>query len=340
MSEAVLPDDVASRLRGRRTLVTGGLGFIGSNLAFALAEAGSEVTLVDALLPGQGGNRANVEGLEGVRIVLADVREEAQLVPLVAANEFVFNLAGQTSHLDSMEDPFGDLALNCTAQLVVLEACRRHAPYVRLVFAGTRQVYGRPRTLPVPEEHPLDPVDVNGIHKLAGEWYHLVYGRVYGLGVSVLRLTNTYGPRMRVRDARQTFLGVWIKQLLAGEPIRIFGDGTQRRDFTYVDDAVRALCLAAVEDAALDEVFNVGSLEHVSLLELAKQLVELNGRGVYELVPFPADRLAIDIGDFYADASKLEQRLGWSAQVGLGDGLARTLEYFRRHGERYWGEDA
>jgi UDP-glucose 4-epimerase len=319
-------------------LVTGGLGFIGSNLAFALVEAGCEVTLVDALVPGHGGNRANVEGLDGAQVVVADLRDSERLAPLVERAELLFNLAGQTSHLDSMEDPFADLELNCAAQLALLETCRRRNPDVRIVFAGTRQVYGRPQALPVSEEHPIDPVDVNGIHKLAAEWYHLLYGRLYGPPVTVLRLTNTYGPRMRVRDARQTFLGVWIKQLLTGGRIQIYGDGTQRRDFTYVDDAVAALCLAVLADGATDEVLNVGSREPVSLLELARLLVSLNGGGEYELVPFPPDRLAIDIGDYFADSSKLEQRLAWSPEVELEEGLRRTLEYFRAHGERYWDE--
>ena len=334
----ILPDELAGRLRGRSVLITGGLGFIGSNLAFALVDAGCRVTLVDALVPGHGGNHANVDGLEGVDVVIADLRDSERLAPLVERAELLFNLAGQTSHLDSMEDPFADLELNCAAQLALLENCRRRNPHIRIVFAGTRQVYGRPRALPVSEEHPIDPVDVNGIHKLAAEWYHLLYGRVYGPAVCVLRLTNTYGPRMRVRDARQTFLGVWIKQLLTGERLQIYGDGSQRRDFTYVDDAVRALCLAVVDDRVAGEVLNVGSREPVSLLELAQQLVALNGGGEYDVVPFPADRLAIDIGDYFADSTKLEQRLAWSPQVGLDEGLSRTLEYFREHGEQYWGE--
>ncbi len=331
-----LPDELASRLRGRIVLVTGGLGFIGSNLAFALVDAGCDVTLVDALVPGHGGNHANIEGLEGAKVVLADLRDSELIAPLVERAELVFNLAGQTSHLDSMDDPFGDLELNCRAQLALLENCRRRNPEARIVFAGTRQVYGRPQMLPVSEEHPIDPVDVNGIHKLAAEWYHLLYGRVYGLTVTVLRLTNTYGPRMRVRDARQTFLGVWIKQLLTGERLQVYGDGSQRRDFTYVDDAVRALCLAVVDDAVADEVLNVGSREPVSLLDLAQRLVALNGGGAYDVVPFPPDRLAIDIGDYFADSSKLEQRLGWSPEVDLEEGLGRTLEYFRSRGGRYW----
>ena len=334
---SVLPEELVGRLRGRTVLIAGGLGFIGSNLAFALRGAGCEVILVDAIVPGHGGNPANVEGLEGAQVVRADLRDSERVAPLLERAELLFNLAGQTSHLDSMQDPLRDLELNCAAQLMLLETCRRRNPDLRIVFAGTRQVYGRPRALPVSEEHPLDPVDVNGIHKLAAEWYHLLYGRVYGPAVTVLRLTNTYGPRMRVRDARQTFLGIWIKQVLTGEPFQIYGDGSQRRDLTYVDDAVRALCLAAVDDAVVGEVLNVGSPEPVSLLELAQRLIAVNGAGAYDVVPFPPGRLAIDIGDYFADPAKIQRTLSWSPEVELDEGLRRTLDYFRAHGERYWG---
>jgi len=333
----ILPPELADAFRGRRVLVTGGLGFIGSNLAWLLREADAELTLVDSLVPAHGGNHANVDGLEGVQVELFDVRDTERLAPLVRGADLLFNLAGQTSHVDSMSEPLRDLEHNCASQLAVLESCRRENPGIRIVFAGTRQVYGRPRELPVSESHPLDPVDVNGIHKLAGEWYHLLYGRVYDLRVSVLRLTNTYGPRMRVRDARQTFLGTWIRQVLTGEELRVFGDGTQRRDFTFVDDAVEALCLAAVRDQAIGEIFNVGGDDQVSLLELAELLVRVAGTGSKRLVPFPAERRVIDIGDYFADDSKLRGRLGWQPRVDLEEGLVRTLDYYRERGESYWG---
>jgi UDP-glucose 4-epimerase len=331
-----LPPELAEGLRGRRVLVTGGAGFIGSNLARLLTGSGAEPVLVDSLVPTHGGNLANLEGLEDVRVELFDVRDTERLAPLVREAELLFNLVGQTSHLDSMRDPLQDLEHNCATQLAVLETCRRENANLRVVFAGTRQVYGRPAELPVSETHPIAPVDVNGIHKLAGEWYHLLYGQVYGLRVSVLRLTNTYGPRMRVRDSRQTFLGTWIRQLLSGEELQIFGDGTQRRDFTYVDDAVEALCLAALRDEADGEVFNVGGLGHLSLNELAKLLVRLAGSGSYTLVPFPPERRAIDIGDYFSDDSKLRGQLGWQPRVHLEEGLVRTLDYYRDRREAYW----
>jgi len=337
---SILPAELAERFRGKRVLVTGGLGFIGSNLARALVAAGSEVCLVDSLISEYGGNLANIGGIEdAVRVNISDVRDEHSVGYLVRGHDYLFNLAGQTSHLDSMTDPYTDLEINARSQLSILEACRRHNPGIKIVFAGTRQIYGRPRYLPVDEAHPLAPVDVNGVNKTAGEWYHLLYGQMYGLRVAVLRLTNTYGPRMRVRDARQTFLGVWIRAILNGDELLVFGDGHQQRDFTYVDDAVVAFCLAAAHEDANGEVFNVGGDGHVSLLELAELVVRVNGSGSYSSVPFPADRLAIDIGDYYADDSKLRSRLGWRPVVPLEEGLARTLGYYRTHGEKYWGDE-
>ncbi len=334
-----LPAGLAASFRDRRVLITGGLGFIGSNLAHALVAAGSRVTIVDSLMPSHGGAWANVEGIESdLEVHELDVRDSARLHEHLHEKDVLFNLAGQTSHLDSMSDPRTDLGINCTAQLSLLEACRVDNPELRIVFAGTRQIYGRPRYLPVDEEHPIEPVDVNGINKTAGEWYHLLYGRVYGLPVTVLRLTNTYGPRMRVRDARQTFLGLWIRQALGDEELLVFGDGRQRRDFAYVDDVVRALCLAVTAPAALGEVFNVGADGHVSLEETAELVVRLAGAGRYRIVPFPEDRLAIDIGDYYADDRKLREALGWAPEVGLEQGLAATLDFYREHGERYWGD--
>lgn len=337
-AEPRLPPVLAAAFDGKHVLVTGGLGFIGSNVARALVAAGSRVTLVDSLIPNHGGTRANLEGIESEVVVdELDIRDVDRLAERLQGHDVLFNLAGQTSHSDSMSDPHTDLEINCRAQLSLLEACRAHGLDLRIVFAGTRQIYGRPRYLPVDEEHPINPVDVNGINKTAGEWYHLLYGQLYGFPVSVLRLTNTYGPRMRVRDARQTFLGLWIRQALAGDELLVFGDGTQLRDFSYIDDAVVALCMAGVDPAAVGEVFNVGGTSHASLLDVADLVVRQAGSGSYRLVPFPEDRVAIDIGDYYADDRKLRSRLGWRPTVGLEAGLAMTIDFYRIHGSTYWG---
>jgi UDP-glucose 4-epimerase len=320
---------------GKRVLITGGLGFIGSNLAIRLVEAGAHITLLDSLKPEYGGNLFNVAPVEQrVRVNISDVRDEHSLGYLVQGQDFLFNLAGQTSHLDSMRDPVTDLEINCSAQLSILEACRRHNPIVRLVFASTRQLYGKPDYLPVDEKHPTRPVDVNGINKLAGEWYHLLYHQVYGIPACCLRLTNTYGPRMRIKDARQTFVGIWIRRILENEPFEVWG-GTQLRDFTYVDDCVDALLLAATIPAALGRVFNLGGEERISLDQLAELLIKANGGGKAVKRDFPSDRKKIDIGDYYSDDSLIRSELGWQPKVALSEGLARTLVFYRLHMAKY-----
>ena len=333
----MLPGDVAEAYRGRRVLVTGGLGFIGSNLARRLVELGAEVVLLDSLIPEYGGNRANIAGIEdAVRVDVSDVRDADAMRAAIAGQEVLFNLAGQTSHVDSLHDPFTDLDINCRSQLSILETCRHESPDVKVVFASTRQLYGRPQYLPVDERHPVAPVDPNGVNKAAGESYHLVYGQVYGLRTCVLRLTNTYGPRMRVKDDRQTFLGTWLRLAVEGGELAIFGDGSQRRDFTYVDDAVDAFLLAGARPEADGEVFNLGGAPPISLRDLAELLVEVAGGGSFRLVPFPEERASIDIGDYFADDSKMRSTLGWAPEVPLREGLRRSLDYYREHAVAYW----
>jgi Nucleoside-diphosphate-sugar epimerases len=322
---------------GADVLITGGLGFIGSSLARRLVTLEAKVTLVDSLIPEYGGNLFNVDDIRGqVAIELTDVRDTKAMTALIQKRHFLFNLAGQTSHLDSMTDPLTDLDINAAAQLSILEACRLHNPGIKVIFASTRQIYGRPQYLPVDERHPINPVDVNGINKLAGEWYHLLYNNVYKIRACALRLTNTYGPGMRVKDARQTFLGIWIRRIIEGKPIQIYGDGRQRRDFNFVTDVVEGLLQAAASAESEGHVLNLGHWEHISLEELAALLVHLNGEGEYELIPFPADRKAIDIGDYYSDFSKVQNVLGWSPEVLLETGLARTLAYYRKNHAHYW----
>ena len=291
--------------------------------------------LVDSLIPEYGGNRANIAGIEdAVQVNISDVRDEHSCPRLVRGQDVLFNLAGQTSHLDSMHDPYTDLEINCRAQLSILEACRHQNPGVKVVFASTRQIYGRPQYLPVDEQHPLAPVDVNGINKAAGEWLPpALRPTSTGCARRVLRLTNTYGPRMRVKDDRQTFLGTWLRLAVEGEELLVFGDGTQQRDFTYVDDAVEAFLLAGSRDEADGEIFNLGGARAADLAARARRARRARP---YRLVPFPADRKAIDIGDYYADDRKLRERLGWEPKVGLREGLARSLEYYREHRESYW----
>jgi UDP-glucose 4-epimerase len=327
----------AQNFNGKKVLITGGLGFIGSTLAKRLVEVDAKVTLVDSLMPEYGGNIFNIESIkEKLQVNISDVRDPFAMAHLIQGKDYLFNLAGQTSHIDSMHDPITDLNINAAAQLSILEACRKHNPKVKVIFASTRQLYGKPEYLPVDEKHPIRPVDVNGINKLAGEWYHILYNNVYGIRACALRLTNTYGPGMRVKDARQTFLGIWIKNLIEGKPVLVFGDGLQLRDFNYVDDVVEALLLVAADDKANGEIFNLGSQEVINLKDLAAMMVAMHEGETCEIVPFPPERKAIDIGDYYSDFSKIDKALGWKPRVSLNDGLRKTLDYYLKNHGHYW----
>jgi dTDP-glucose 4,6-dehydratase/UDP-glucose 4-epimerase len=327
--------------KGKSVLITGGMGFIGSNLARELVSLGAEVTIVDSLIPEYGGNPFNIADFRyRVSVNVCDVRDPFAMTYLLAGKDYLFNLAGQTSHLDSMTDPHTDLGINATAQLSILEACKKVNRGIKIVFASTRQLYGKPDSLPVNENHPVRPVDVNGINKLAGEWYHLLYNNVYGIKACALRLTNTYGPGMRVVDARQTFLGIWLRLLIEGKPIKVFGDGLQLRDFNFVDDCVAAMLSAGASDITGGKVYNLGSREVISVKDLAELLVSLGYGGSYEIVPFPDDRKAIDIGDYYGDFSAIRRDIGWEPQVNLRQGLQRTVAYYLQNHAQYWKSDA
>lgn len=331
--------DYQSFYRGRRVMITGGLGFIGSNLARQLVDLGADVLLVDSLIPDYGGNLFNIDGLNGgLRVNIADVRQQSTMNYLVRDREVIFNLAGQVSHIDSMRDPYQDLEINCRSQLTILEACRRNNPGTKVVFAGTRQVYGKPDHLPVDERHLVRPTDVNGINKVAGEYYHLVYNNVFGVRACSLRLTNVYGPRQLMRHNRQGFIGWFIRLAIENQEIQIFGDGSQMRDFVYVDDAADAFLRAGAADACNGEVFNVGGSEPISHLDLVAMLIEVTGTGRYKMVDWPAEKKAIDIGSFYADSSKFKATVGWATRVGLREGLERTVAYYREHLPRYLSE--
>lgn len=323
----------------KKILITGGLGFIGSNLARTLLSYGAKITLVDSLIPVYGGNIFNIDDIKDkVTINISDVRDQYAMIHLLKGKDFLFNLAGQTSHLDSMLDPKSDLEINAAAQLAILEVCRKVNPELKIIFASTRQLYGKPEYLPVDESHPIRPVDVNGINKLAGEWYHILYNNVYGIRACALRLTNTYGPGMRVKDARQTFLGIWLRLLIEERPIKVFGDGLQLRDFNYVDDCVDALLLAGANEISNGKVYNLGSSEVIRLKDLAELLIEINGAGSCELVSFPVERKNIDIGDYYSNFDLISSDLDWQPKVGLKLGLEKSLKYYRKNYKHYWAD--
>ena len=317
-------------------MITGGLGFIGSNLARQLAALGADVLLVDSLIPDYGGNLFNIDGIAGrVRVNVADVRQQSTMNYLVRDREVIFNLAGQVSHIDSMKDPYADLEINCRSQLTILEACRYHSPGIKVVFAGTRQIYGRPRSLPVNEDHLVAPTDVNGINKAAGEYYHLVYNDVFGLRACSLRLTNVFGPRQLLKHNRQGFIGWFIRLAIEDREIQIYGDGSQVRDLVFVDDAADAFLRAGASDAANGRVFNVGGEEPITHRALVERLIDVCGTGRYRFVEWPPEKRAIDIGSFYADSSLIARTLGWRPAVGLHDGLQRTVAFYRAHLPQY-----
>ena len=318
--------------RGRRVLVTGGLGFIGSNLARQLVDLGADVLLVDAMIEDYGGNFFNIAGFaDRVRVNISDVRNETVMDVLVRDREVIFNLAGQVSHIDSMRDPYTDL----DAQLSMLEACRKFNPSTKVVFAGTRQVYGKPDHLPVDESHLVRPIDVNGVNKAAGEYYHLLYNNVFGVRACSLRLTNVYGPRQLIRHDRQGFIGWFIRLALEGQEIQVFGDGSQMRDFVFVDDAADAFLRAGACAPCDGEVFNVGGLEPIAHKELVALLIDVADTGSVRFVPWPPEKKQIDIGSFYSDSSKFSAATGWKPAVNLREGLRRTVEFYRANLPQY-----
>jgi UDP-glucose 4-epimerase len=322
--------------RGRRVMITGGLGFIGSNLARQLVDLGADVLIVDSMIADYGGNLFNIDGIEDrLRLNIADVRQGSTMDVLVRGREVIFNLAGQVSHIDSMRDPYTDLDINCRAQLSMLEACRKFNPSVKVIFAGTRQVYGKPDRLPVDENHLVRPIDVNGVNKAAGEYYHLLYNNAFGVRACSLRLTNVYGPRQLIKHNRQGFIGWFIRLAIEDRELQIFGDGSQMRDFVFVDDAADAFLRAGACDACDGEVFNVGGSEPIAHRDLVDVLLEVAGTGRVTYVPWPPEKKAIDIGSFYSDSSKFIRATEWTPRVNLREGFQQTIAFYRAHLAHY-----
>lgn len=321
--------------RGKSVIVTGGMGFIGSNLVRRLAAQGAAVTVIDRMLAQYGANPFNLANLPApATLIEADIGAEGAFAEAVGQAAVIFNLAGQTSHMDSMQQPLEDLRLNQEANLRFLELVRRVNPQARMVFSSTRQFYGPPKYLPVDEAHPIAPPDINGIHKYAAEAYHMLYARVHGMRTTALRLTNVFGPRMRIRDAKQTFLGIWVRHAIQDTRFEVWG-GEQKRDFTYVEDMVDALLAAAETEAAVGQVYNIGGCPPVSLLDLADLLIRVAGSGGFERKVFPAERKKIDIGDYVADDRAFRAATGWTPKTGLEDGLRQTIAYYRAHAAHY-----
>jgi len=322
--------------QNKKILITGGLGFIGSNLAIKLVDFGAFVTCVDSLIPEYGGNIFNISPVKGkISINISDVRDKYSIEYLVKSNDMMFNLAGQTSHLDSMKNPINDLDINCRAQLTILEACKKYNNNIKIVFASTRQIYGKPQYLPVDEVHPINPVDSNGINKVAGESYHLLYNNIYGIKACALRLTNTYGPRMRIKDTRQTFLGIWIRNLIENKDIQIYGDGKQLRDLNYIDDVINALLIIGKSESAWGNVYNLGSKDVVELNTIAKVLIDLNKSGNINKIEFPDEIKSIDIGNYFSNFKKINKEFNWEPNISLKKGLSMTLDYYKEYFSYY-----
>lgn len=329
--------DLRQTFSNSSVLITGGLGFIGSTVAYALVNLGARVTIMDSLIPDYGGNLFNVDEIKDkVVINITDVRDKNSIRHLVQGQDYLFNLAGTLSHIDSMQDPYTDLEINCTSQLSILEACRHNNLKIKIIFSGTRGQYGRAKYLPVDEKHPMEPIDVNGINNIAGESYHLLYNNVYGIRACSLRMTNTFGPRHQMRHSKQGYLNWFIRLAMEDKPITIYGDGSQLRDFNYIDDVVEALLAAAAKEETSGQVYNLGSGNSISVLESAHAVVKAVGKGSIKQVEYPPDKKKIEADDYYADYGKIHTALGWKPCVSFEEGLRRTVEYYRQYRRHYW----
>ena len=328
--------ELFEKYKGKNVLITGGLGFIGSNLAQRLVELGANVTIIDSLIREYGGNEFNVAEIKDkVKINIGDIRDRHSINHMIEGQDYLFNLAGQVSHIDSMRDPFTDLDINVTSQVSILEACRLHNPTIKIIFSSSRQIYGKPEYLPVDENHPIHPTDVNGININAGEWYHILYNNVYGLKATSLRMTNVYGPRQLIKHNRQGFIGWFIRLAVEGKDIQIYGDGLQKRDLNYVDDVCDALLLAGASDVANGKIYNLGSDEVVTLKSLTEKIIAVAKKGSYQLIAWPPEKKNIDIGDYYGNFSKIKQELGWQPKTSLDQGLQLTIDFYKKNLDHY-----
>jgi len=321
----------------KNILITGGLGFLGSNLAVSLVSRGAKVSVFDAMLPLYGGSLFNIKDInDKVDVIIGDLRDEAVLGKAVKDKEIIFHIAAQTSHIDSMTDPLLDVDINCRGNIIFLEACRRLNPSVKIIYAGTRGQYGRVKYVPVDEEHPLNPTDVYGVNKTAGEKYHFLYANSYGLKVCSLRINNSYGPRHQMKHGKYGILNWFVRLAMEGGTIRVFGDGTQLRDFNYVDDVTDAFLRAGSDKKAEGKIYNLGSGEPIKFISLVQKIINVVGKGKIEKVPWPKERKDIETGDYVADFSRIRNELGWQPLTDLDSGLRQTVGFYGKYKEEYW----
>ena len=322
---------------GARALITGGMGFIGSNLAIALVRAGAEVTIVDSMLPGYGGNMFNIAPVQDqLTINFSDVRDVNVMNYLVRGQDFVFHLAGQVDHILSLSNPFPDIDINIKGTAVAMEACRKHCPEARVIYTGTRGQYGTAVSLPVDEDAPTNPKGIYEISRLTAEKIVKVYHDIHEVQSTMLRLTNIYGPRAQMRHSRYGVVNWFVRLALDGEQIKVFGDGQIKRDFLYVDDCTDAILKAASTDAACGEILNVGIDAPTNFVELAEETIRACGSGSWEFASFSPERKAQEPGDFYSDITRIREIVGWQPTTTLAEGLKKTADYYKAHHAQYW----
>lgn len=325
------------RFRNKEILITGGLGFIGSNLAIELVKYGAKITIVDNMLPRQGGNLFNIKEIEDkVKVNFSDVRNQLSMNYLVKGKDFVFHLAGQVNHVDSMRNPIQDLEINCLGTLVLLEALRHHNRNAKVIFAGTRGEYGKSVKLPVDENHPTNPKGIYAVTNLTAEKMVLVYHEIFGIKGVCLRITNTYGPRHQMQHDEYGVFNWFIRKAIDDDAIPVFGDGKIVRDFLYVEDLVECMLMTALTDEAYGDVFNVGTGIPVSFIELAERIVKIAGTGRVEFREFTKERKEVEPGDYYADITKIKRVVGWEPKTPLDEGIKKTIEFYRKFKEHYW----
>ncbi len=324
---------------GKRVLITGGLGFLGSNLAHRLVGMNAKVTLVDALFPEYGGNMFNISGIEDdVVVVKEDARNIGKMRELVKDQDVIFHFAAQVSYIDSLNDPMHDLDMHCGSTLVMLEACRYLNPDIRFIFSSSRLQFGAidPDQNPVKEDTPNRPLSLYGIHKAASEQYGIVYHKNFRMHTVSFRIANPYGPRQQMKHSKYSIVGWFLRQAMENQTIEIFGDGSQLRDYIYVDDMVEAMVRAAASDQSSGEVYNLGSGIGTRFGEMAQTVVDVVGSGKVEFVPWPANYETNETGHYITDINKMRTALGFVPEIKLQEGIERTAEYYLKYQEKYW----
>ena len=310
---------------------------IGSTMAHLAVRQGARVTVLDAMLPMYGGNLFNLEGTaQSLEFFQGDIRDLDLLTRLVPGFDFICSLAGQVSYVDSNTEPLLDLDINCKGHIQTLEACRRENPRARLLFASSRFVYGRIEYNPVDEQHPFNCLSIYGIHKLAGEKYYRFYHEAYGMPTVSVRIANPYGPRQQMKHSKYGIVNWFIRLALEGKPLTVFGDGGQRRDYVFVEDLAEAALSLLLTPGTEGQAYNLGSGTGTPFMEMAQMVAQAVPGTEVQQVPWPPDRYFVETGDYLSDIGKLTAATGWRPRTSLADGIARTVDFYRRHGSRYW----